>query len=96
MTGAFENHLSKENGMEGQEKAQACFISVWALLFCTQVCLTLNPTDCSPLPTPQAPLSMGFTRQEKWSALPFPTLASLPDPVIKPASLEFPAWQMDS
>ena len=49
MTGAFENHLSKENGMEGQEKAQACFISVWALLFCTQVCLTLcDLTDCSP------------------------------------------------
>ena len=96
MTGDFENHLSKENGMEGQEKAQACFFSVWALLFCTQVCLTLcDLTDCSPPPA-QAPLSVGFTRQEEWSALPFPTLGSLPDPVIKPASLEFPAWQMHS
>ena len=36
----------------------------------------------------QAPLSMGFTRQEYWSGLPFATLGDLPDPGIKPA---FPA-----
>ena len=34
-----------------------------------QSCLTLcNPTDGSP----QAPLSLGFSRQEYWSGLPFP------------------------
>ena len=34
----------------------------------------------------QAPLSMGFSRQECWSGLPFPSLGDLPDPGIKPAS----------
>ena len=41
--------------------------------------------------TRQAPLSMGFPRQEYWSGLPFPTLGDLPDPRIKPASLASPA-----
>ena len=36
----------------------------------------------------QAPLSMGFSRQEYWSGLPFPPPEDLPDPGIKPASLE--------
>ena len=34
----------------------------------------------------QAPLSMGFSRQEHWSVLPFPSLGDLPDPGIKPMS----------
>ena len=41
----------------------------------------------------QAPLSMGFSRQEDWSGLPFPSPGDLPDPGIKPAS---PALQADS
>ena len=41
--------------------------------------------------TGQAPLSMGFPRQEYWSGLPFPTLGDLPHPGIKPASLMPPA-----
>ena len=32
----------------------------------------------------QAPLSMGFPKQEYWSELPFPTPGDLPDPGIKP------------
>ena len=39
----------------------------------------------------QAPLSMGFSRQEYWSGLPFPTPGDLLDPGIKPASLVSPA-----
>ena len=35
----------------------------------------------------QAPLSKGFSRQEHWSGLPFPSLGDIPDPGIKPASL---------
>ena len=35
----------------------------------------------------QAPLSMGFSRQEYWSGLPFPPPGHLPNPGIKPASL---------
>ena len=34
----------------------------------------------------QAPLSMGFSRQEYWSGLPFPSPGDLPDPGIKPTS----------
>ena len=36
--------------------------------------------------THQAPLSMGFSRQEYWSGLPFPVPGGLPDPGIKTAS----------
>ena len=35
----------------------------------------------------QAPLFMGFPRQEYWSGLPFPTLGDLPNPGIKLTSL---------
>ena len=41
----------------------------------------------------QVPLSMGFSRQECWTWLPFPTPGDLPDPGIEPASS---ALQMDS
>ena len=41
--------------------------------------------------TRQAPLSMGFFRQEYWSGLPFPTPGDLPDPGIEHASLASPA-----
>ena len=32
----------------------------------------------------QAPLSMGFPRQEYWSGLPFPSPGDIPDPRIEP------------
>ena len=35
----------------------------------------------------QAPLSMGFSRQEYWSVLPFPSAGDLPDLEIEPMSL---------
>ena len=41
----------------------------------------------------QAPLSMGFSRQEYWSGLPFPSLGDLPDTGIKPRS---PALRADA
>ena len=34
----------------------------------------------------QAPLSMGFSRQEYWSGLPFPSPGDRPNPGIEPAS----------
>ena len=40
----------------------------------------------------QAPLSMGFSRQEYWSELPFLSPGDLPDPGIEPGS---PASQAD-
>ena len=54
--------------------------------------------SCPALATPwtvacQAPLSIGFSRQECRSGLPFPSLEELPDPGIKSGS---PALQADS
>ena len=34
----------------------------------------------------QAPLSLGFPREEYWSGLPFPSSGDLPNPGVKPAS----------
>ena len=39
----------------------------------------------------QAPLFIGFSRQEYWSGLPCPPPGDLPDPGIKPMSLVSPA-----
>ena len=41
----------------------------------------------------QALPSMGFSRQEYWSGLPFPCPGDLPNPGIKPG---FPALQTDA
>ena len=41
----------------------------------------------------QAPLSMGFSRREYWSGLPFPSPGDLPNPGIEPRS---PALQADA
>ena len=53
---------------------------------------------CSSLVTPwtaacQAPLSIGFARQEYWNGLPFPSTGHLPNLGIKPRS---PALHADS
>ena len=48
-----------------------------------------DPMDC----THQAPLSIGFPRQEYLSGLSIPSPEDLPDPGIKPVS---PALQADS
>ena len=40
----------------------------------------------------QAPLSMGFPRQEYWSGLPFPSPGNLPDPRIEPTSPDWHHW----
>ena len=44
----------------------------------------------------QAPGSMGFSRQECWSGLPFPLPGDLPDPGIKPSFPLSPELQADS
>ena len=56
----------------------------------TNSCLTLAnkwTTDC------WGPLSLGFSRQQYWSGLPFPSPGDRLDPGIKPGS---PALQADS
>ena len=59
---------------------------------------SLVAKSCPTLATPwnvacQSPLSIGFSRQECWSGLPFPSQGDLPDVGIEPGS---PAFQADS
>ena len=58
----------------------------------------LFPKSCPTLVIPwtearQAPLSMGFPRQEYWSGVPFPSPGDLPNPGTEPRC---PALQADS
>ena len=58
------------------------------------VCLVMS--DYFFFPTPwtvarQAPLSMGFSRQEYWSELPLSLPGDLPNPEIEPSSPVSPA-----
>ena len=46
----------------------------------------LCPTFCDLMDCSLAPLSMGFSRQEYWSGLTFPSPGDLSDPGIKPES----------
>ena len=57
---------------------------------CVQLFVTPWTIDC------QAPLSMGFSRQEYWSRLPCSSPGDLPDPGIEPVSLRSPALQVGS
>ena len=72
---------------------------------CISVCYILLLFSCSVMSdsfvTPwtvacQAPLSVGFLRQEYWGGLLFPPLGYLLDPGIEPTSLVSPALQIDS
>ena len=54
-------------------------VCVWRMLLCLTLCC---PMDCS-----QAPLSMGFSRQEHWRGLPCPPPRDLPDPGAETMSL---------
>ena len=67
---------------EEMNEPPAC-MHVKLLLSCPTLC---DPMNCSP----QAPLPMGFSRQEYWSGLPCPPPGDFPDRGIKPTSLMFP------
>ena len=62
-------------------------------------CMCMHAQLLQPCPTlwdpvtvaHQAPLSMGFSRQEYWSGLPCPPPGDLPDPGAEPTSLTSPA-----
>ena len=51
---------------------------------CAQSCLTL------------VPLSIGFSRQEYWSRVQFPTSGDLSDPGMESTSISLLHWQEDS
>ena len=51
------------------------------------------PTLCDHMDCSQAPPSMGFSREEYWNGLPFPSSGDLPNPGIEPGS---PSLQADA
>ena len=53
------------------------FLHTWPVVFDSEIPQTVA---C------QAPLPMGFSRQEYWSGLPFPPPGDLPNPGIEPVS----------
>ena len=58
------------------------------IYICIYICICMSWTVVH-----QASLSMGFSRQESWSGLPFPSLGYLPYPGIEPGS---PVLQTDT
>ena len=75
----------KERVFDGKEPLLTSFVVY--LLSCVWLFATAWTVTC------QAPLSVGFSRQEYWSGYPFPSPGDLPDPGIKPMS---PVLQVDS
>ena len=73
-----------QNFLKNQKQSLCCVLSHFSSvqLFVTSWTVAL-----------QAPLSRGFSRQEYWNGLPFPSPEDLPDPGIEPRS---PALQADS
>ena len=61
---------------------------LWMLLGCVRSCFSHVQLFLTPWTVAhQAPLSMGFSREEYWSGLPCPPPGDLPNPGIKPTSL---------
>ena len=59
--------------------------------------LQLCPTLATPWTVAcQAPLSMGFSRQEYWSGLQYPAPGDFPDPGLKPVAPVAPTLQTGS
>ena len=57
------------------------------LLFTNASCSVMSDSVVTPWTVArQTPQSMGFSRQEYWSGLPFPPSGGLPDPGIEPRS----------
>ena len=75
---------------EGVVCVSVCVCVCVCARVCVCVCESLSSVQL--LTTPQtvarqAPLSMGFFRQEDWSGLPFPSPEEVPNPRIAPWSL---------
>ena len=60
------------------------------------MCVCVKLLSCVQLFTHQAPLSMGFSRQEDWNVLPFSPPGDLRDPGINLMSPVSPALQANS
>ena len=89
----YRNNMWGENSWEvwkhsTRDSERSVQSRMWVLscFSCIQIFVTRWTVAC------QAPLSMGFSRQEYWSGLPFPSPGDLPNPGIEPG---FPALRAD-
>ena len=80
-------------GLEKGERREKLLLRIGSESEVAQSCPTLRVFATPWTVTHQAPPSMGFSRQEYWSGLPFPSPGDLPDPAIEPGS---PAFQADA
>ena len=74
-------------------KQKSGFFCMWYVLSCfshIQIFATLWTVAC------QAPLSVGFSRQEHWSGLPCASPGNPPHPGTEPQSLRLLHWQAGS
>ena len=77
-------------GLDGKRWPRSVLVTMTAAVQSpsrVRLFVTLRTIAC------QAPLSMGFSRQEHWSGLPFPPPGHLPDPRMEPHGLH---WQAGS
>ena len=80
-TALTDSLLSEPLGKQVSIGVHACILSCFS---CVQHFVTLWTI------AHQAPLSLGFSRQEYWSGLPFPSPGDLPNPGIEPTPLMSP------
>ena len=79
----FHSHFTDRETESWQLPRVTCTVVVYSL---SHIQLFATPWTVAH----QAPLSMGFSRQEYWSGLPFPSPGDLPDPGME---LSCPALQ---
>ena len=77
----FSGFISTQSGVGNREEGNTFYIFMF--------CVFMLSRDDSATPwtaAGQAPLSVGFSRPECWSGLPFPPPGDLPNPGMEPAS----------
>ena len=83
---SWKQQVGREHERRGRKDL---ILDAWVHARLLQLCLTL----CDPWTVAcQAPLSMGFSRREYWSGLPYLPPGDFPDPGIKLVFLLSPAW----
>ena len=93
LPGGWSSLPSARSGPRPHLASQAwCVVRACVLSCFSRVRLFVTPWTVAH----EAPLSMGFPRQEYWSGLPFPSPGDLPDPGMEPTSPVAPALQANS
>ena len=89
LSSAWRSSCVEWTGDGGGSKWKIAVLSGYYLYICVCVCICSVMSDSATSWTAahEAPVSMGFPRQEYWSGLPFPTSGELPHPGIEPESL---------